>query len=99
MNTVLTKSLTVFKAFMLPFWQSDQNTLEDLSRGNPKLKIDVLFKDRDRLVDVALATDKGESKFEDIAASFNIFDGALRNLRFDTFGSFLVNNNLLGEHF
>ena len=96
----LNKVFTGFKAFMLPFWSSDQQSVGDLSKTNPKLKIDVLYKDSDKLVDVGLTTDKGHNSMKDIDTSnMNIFLGGMRNLRYDMFSASLVQNNLLGNFF
>ena len=96
-DSLLTKSLTTFKAFMLPFWTSAASSAADLTAGNPFLKLDVLFKNRDRLVDVGLATDKGANTFNDMEASFDRFDGTLNSLQFDPIGANLAMASLVGK--
>ena len=69
------------------------------SMDSPTLKLDVLFKDNDKSVDIKLETDKGVSETNDQAVSFPIFGGPLRNLRFDNIRSSLVSRHLIGNYF
>jgi len=88
------KATTLFKTAVLPFWDMDPQAFSR-SMDSPTLKLDVLFKDNDKSVDIKLETDKGVSETNDQAVSFPIFGGPLRNLRFDNIRSSLVSRHLI----
>jgi len=95
-KSILEKSESVLKSAVLPYWDIDPQSLDRSISQNPILKLDILFKENDKMVDVKLKTNKGISNFKDMPVNFDIFNGGLTNLRTDSLGTLLVSNNLAG---
>lgn len=89
------KGETVLKAAALPYWDLDPRILERTLDDAPELKLDILFKNNDRLVDIKLQTDKGVSDAKDMPVSVPLVGGPLSNLEVDTFGLTLARNNII----
>ena len=93
------KGETVLKTAVLPYWDLDPKALARSLDAQPELKLDINFKNRDRLVDVKLETDKGVSDFKDMPVNVPVIDGPLSNLRVDSQSLWLARNNLIGKCF
>ena len=91
------KGETVLKTAVLPYWDLDPKALQRTLDEEPELKLDILFKKKDKLVDIKLETDKGVSDFKDMPVNVPVYGGPLSNLEVDTFGLFLARNNLIGK--
>jgi len=94
-RSLFEKAEGVLKTAVLPFWDFDPNALSRSIDNQPELKLDIKFKKKDKLVDVKLKTDKGVSEFSDQPVNIPVFGGPLTNLRQDSFGLFLVTNNIV----
>ena len=91
------KGETVLKTAVLPYWDLDPKAIGRALENEPELKLDILFKNNDKAVDIKLETDKGVSDFKDMPVNAPVFGGPLSNLEVDTFGLFLAKNNIIGN--
>jgi len=91
----LSKAQTVVKAGLIPYWDVDPEALVGAITDTPKISFEFVFKNQDRVVDATFITDKGTSKFPDVALNLPNWTGRLRQLKLEKTIPDLVGSNML----
>jgi len=91
----LSKSQTIIKAGLIPYYDVDPDALTGAITDTPKISFEFEFKNKDRAVDATFITDKGTSKFPNVNLNLPNWTGRLRQLKLETTIPGLIQSNIL----